>query len=86
MSAKPLRFIALAVATVVGARAHYRVLSAKRKRAGLTGGPDALRHEQEDTGLAPEVIALYAAIDRHEGFTRAGAHRAFAHLGQEETA
>ena len=84
--AKPLRLAALAFATVVGVRAHYKVLLAKRKRASRQAGSMSLENLHKEAGLDPKTVAFYSAIDRHTAFSRDGAHRAFAHLGQEEHA
>lgn len=84
MSSTPFKLLAFTATAVVATRAHMRVLAARRKRERAQA--NSLETEQKNTGQPAEAVALYAAIDRHDGFTRAGAHRAFAHLGQEEVA
>lgn len=82
MSSTPLRALAFAASAYVAARAHFRVLAAKRKRAAKS----ELAAAQAETGLDPEAIALYTSIAKHDGFSRAGVHKAFAHLAQKEPA
>jgi hypothetical protein len=79
------KLLAFTATAVLAARAHVRVLAARRKQQARAQAT-TLDAEQEKTGQPPEAVALYAAIGRHDGFTREGARRAFAHLGQKEIA
>lgn len=83
MSSTPMRALAFAATAFFAVRTHLRVL---RKRAEQRNPEVALSAAQAQTGLDPEGIALYTAIAKHEGFSRAGVHKSFAHLARKEAA